>query len=149
MKKNILFIATPISGFENPKEYNIFRNKLLSAIKKLSRLEKVEKIICESQNVKTVSDYDSPYLSAQNDFRHISQSSHFILLYPQKAITGALIELGFAIALKKKILIIAPTPDVLPYMAQELDKVYSNIQNIFAPYETIDIYEIIKHFITE
>lgn len=149
MKHIKIFIASPISGFENVKDYNIFRNKLLYAIKRLLRLDIVEDITCEILGVKNVGDYETPSISAQKDFKNISDCSHFVFIYPQKTITSAFIELGYAIALKKKILIIASAQKQLPYMAQELDKVYSNIQNHFfySDDSNMNLYSIIKAFI--
>ena len=139
-----IFIATPIAGFSDEKVYNNFRIKIKALTRKL---DKNFSIISEILNISNVASYDSPSQSAAKDFQNIESSSIFVLIYPQRMPTSALVELGYALALKKRILIITTEQGILPYMLKELDKVYSNVQISYFPNGWDDVDDIIYTFV--
>jgi len=144
--KPIVFIATPIAGFADKNEYNAFRSKIKALNRKISK--KIN-VISEILKVSDVSGYDSPSLSASQDFANIEDSSYFILIYPQKIPTSALVELGYALALKRKILILSTSQEILPYMLKELDKVYDNVKISYFPFNWDGVEDIIYSFIND
>jgi len=123
--KPTVFIATPISGFEDENEYGIFRRNIKTSIRRLS---KKMIIISELINISDATAYESPAMSVEIDLKNIENSSYFVLIYPRKTPTSALIELGYALAKKKKILILTKNQETLPYMLKKIDNVYSNIK---------------------
>jgi nucleoside 2-deoxyribosyltransferase len=123
MKPNV-FIATPIAGFYDPKEYEQFRKAVKALIRKIV---KKATVLSEITGIQDITAYDPPAISAEKDFHNIFNATHFILIYPSKVPTGALVELGYALALKKQILILTKSQDLLPHMIKELDKVYTNV----------------------
>jgi len=139
-----VFIATPIAAFPSEKEYEKFRTKLKILSEKMS--EKVD-VFSAALTVPSFSAYSSPALSADQDFNNIKNSTHFILIYPQAVPTSALVELGYALALKKKILILASSRENLPYMTRELDDVYSNVQISCLYPDWDDIENVIASFL--
>ena len=62
-----------------------------------------------------------PEKSIKDDLASIANCDMFILHYPRQIPTSALMELGFAIALSKRIIIITPKRNLLPYLAQGID----------------------------
>lgn len=60
--------------------------------------------------------YDSPDKSIQEDFDSIKNNDVFLFLHPLKMQFSSLIELGYAIALGKKIVIVDRKSN-LPYLA--------------------------------
>jgi hypothetical protein len=142
--KPTVFIATPIAGFTDEKEYNVFREKIKVLSMKLS--EKVS-VISEILNVPSFSKYESPYESAIQDFKNIELATFFVLVYPQKVPTSALVELGFSLALHKKILILTTDQETLPYMLKEVDKVYSNVKISYFPSGWDDVDDTIYKFV--
>lgn len=112
-----IFLAAPISGFEDEAEYLVFRKK---AIELIDDLKKHFIVISELESIKDVGTYDSPEQSVEKDFGNIKESDCFMLLHPRKMQTSSFIELGYAYALGKPALIIAHTED-LPYMALGLN----------------------------
>jgi nucleoside 2-deoxyribosyltransferase len=108
-----IFLAAPISGFDNIDEYKEYRNRVILLIKELRKLF----CVCsELEKVDNIETYDSPEKSVKKDFQAIEDSDVFLLLHPHKMQTSSFIELGYAYALNKKILIIAEKEE-LPYMA--------------------------------
>lgn len=113
-----LFIATPISSFKIKEEYIAYRKKVVQLI---SELRKDHSVICELDEINSKEEYDSSVESLKKDYTAISNCDAFILHYPTPTPTSALIELGFAIALNKRIIIVTPNKTQLPYLVQELD----------------------------
>lgn len=116
MNKLKIFIATPISGFQNEDQYTLYRKSVLSLIKELVNDYEVH---CELQEISDKSSYDTPQDSLKKDFDAIEKSDIFILLHPMRMQSSSLIELGYACALKKKLLIVGANND-LPYLVNGL-----------------------------
>lgn len=112
-----IFLATPISGFTDPFEYEAFRQNVIQLI---DGLRKQYDVYCEIERVADASDYDTPEESVIKDFGKIDQSDVFVMVHLKKCQTSALMELGYAFAKAKKIVLIGPK-EKLPYMALGLN----------------------------
>lgn len=94
MNKLKIFIATPISGFQNDDQYILYRKNVLQLINLLSNNYEV---YCELQKILDVVSYDTPQDSLKMDFKAIEESDIFILLHPMRIQTSSLIELGMLV----------------------------------------------------
>jgi nucleoside 2-deoxyribosyltransferase len=119
-----IFLAAPISGFSDEKEYCKNRECLIKLIEQLNHHYI---IYSEILNIGSLSSYDEPGESAIKDFREIDECDVFIIYHPMRMQTSTLIELGFAIAKAKKIIIIGDV-NALPFIALGLHKYSSNIK---------------------
>lgn len=63
---------------------------------------------------------DDPESEVEWDLNHIALCDHFIMIYPVPVASSCLIELGYAIALKKRISILYREFSHLPFMAKNL-----------------------------
>lgn len=109
-----LFVATPISAFSGEADLRSFKHRFVQFIEVVrSQLPDVE-IFSEVLDIDSQEDYDDPASSAVKDFASIERCSHFMLVYPSPTASSALIELGFALALEKPVLVIAESLDDLP-----------------------------------
>ncbi len=115
MKK--IFIATPISGFNNWSEYDTFRINVLKLIDKLKQQN--YSIWSEIETIDSASEYDTPEQSVEKDMKNIMKSDIFLFIHPRRMQTSTLFELGFAFSLSKKIIIVGEEKD-LPYMVKGL-----------------------------
>ncbi len=131
MNKLNIFIAAPISGFSDENQYLKYRNGVL---KMIEILRKEHVVFSEIENFEKLDSYDDPGKSALEDFNKISNSDVFILMHPSKMQTSALIELGYALAHKKNIIIVS-RKKYLPFLTLGLCDVMENVKLI----ETIDV----------
>ncbi len=115
MKK--VFLSAPISGFDNQNEYASFRQSLSQLV---DELKKEFQLISEIEEIKNCTDYETPEQSAEKDFCEIRNADVFLLIHPKKMQTSALIELGYAFAYSKKIVIVGNRND-LPYLSLGLN----------------------------
>jgi hypothetical protein len=70
--------------------------------------------------IKTIEDYQTMDVSAKEDLAALDQSRYFVLLYPQKLVTSALFEAGYALALKLQSLYFVRDRADLPFLMREL-----------------------------
>lgn len=116
MNKLKIFLATPISGFQSEDQYILYRESVLLLIAELSNNYEV---YCELQKILDIESYDTPQDSLKKDFDAIEEADLFILLHPMRIQSCSLIELGYACALRKKLLIVGTQND-LPYFVNGL-----------------------------
>lgn len=113
-----VFISAPISGFEDKHDYEEFREFILSLIVSL-RVAGFE-VCSELEQISHSGDYDSPTKSVEDDLANIKSSEIFLMIHPKRMQTSSLMELGFACAISKAIIIIGKKSD-LPYLAKGLE----------------------------
>lgn len=147
MKKIKLFISAPIAGFENEEEYMEYRDKVVNLVEDIKRAVSIKDIYSAISEVNSVDAYDSPVQSAIQDLSALRESTHFILFYPKKVPSSALVELGYALAEKKKLLLIVNTRKDLPYMVQGFEHVeYYNTKVLEKNIENVQMRDIL-HFL--
>lgn len=140
-----IFLAAPISGFKNESEYRKNRENLIDLINKLNMKFQV---YSEILNIGSLSSYDEPGESARKDFNEISECDIFIIYHPMNMQTSTLIELGYAVAKEKKIIIISK-PDMLPYLALGLTKYSNNIKYIHSSEVNKNTFSHVEKLINE
>lgn len=121
-----IFLSTPIAGFDSEQQYEAYRKKMLGVYNKIKNCFGEKNIFAAFSQASTFSDYDSPVDSAKIDIAAIDDCDLFCLFYPKKISTSALVELGYAFAKNKKVLIVSPSIEILPYMVQGFPKAYPN-----------------------
>ena len=113
MPKKKIFLASPISGFQDEQKYVAYRESVLGFIDAISGTFDVHS---EIQEIQSTDSYDTYEESVRKDFQAIDEADIFVLLHPLRIQSSTLIELGYACAKKKKLLLIG-AEDTLPYMA--------------------------------
>lgn len=145
MNKLKIFIAAPISGFNDIEEYNKYRDLLLNFI---NFLRKEFNVYSEIEKISNTDCYDDPKKSVINDFDRIQESDILIFYHPKRMQTSTLVEFGYAFAKNKKIIIIA-NPKDLPYLMQGISDVFSNVMIIESANLnekiTKEIVKVLKH----
>ena len=112
-----IFVSTPITGFGNIQDFLSFKEYAVSIIDMLKSLGYL--VYNEFEHIESEKCFDSPSKSVDDDFMKIKKANVFILIHPRKMQTSSLIELGYACALQKKIIIIGNYDD-LPFLAKGL-----------------------------
>jgi len=130
-----IFISFPIAGVKDKKEreeVNEFANKLEISLKNIG----YRKIFNASLHFSNNHDHQPPRVACETDFGALDKSKNFLLLYPEKIATSALIELGYALGGQKKIIMCSPSIHNLPFLARGLGEAYRNVS--FLEYEDND-----------
>ena len=137
MSRIKIFLAAPISAFKNEAEYIRNQKDILSLI---SKLDAKFQVYSEILNIGTLSLYDEPGESVIKDLNEIDLSDVFIIYHPMNMQTSTFIELGYAVAKGKKIIIIGKMDD-LPFLILGLSKYSSDIKIIPSSELGEDVFE--------
>ena len=122
-----LFVSAPMASFENSREYEASRVSILDTIKGMKKNCGFSSVFYAGYEINSFKKFESEDLSVAEDYASLRNSSNFILIYPRKIATSALIELGWAMVMKKPIIIFVKKMDDLPYLMKHADSVYKNI----------------------
>jgi nucleoside 2-deoxyribosyltransferase len=122
------FIAAPLSGVKSESELIDIKKEIYRLQNLLAAEFNFENIFYAGSNINSKTDFDSPKESALNDLGSINNTKLFILVYPYETLTSALIEVGYAIALKKRTIIFTKSRGELPYLLKEVDLAYSFVK---------------------
>ena len=130
-----IFISFPIASFADHnkrKEINDFANKLEAEFKRIG----YKKIFNASLHFSDKHDHQPPKVAAKIDFDALDKSRNFVLIYPEKLASSSLIELGYAIAINKNIVMCSDDIHTLPFLARGFNECFDNI--CFVEYPNLD-----------
>ena len=126
-RKYDLFVSAPMASFDNSQEYESYRASILDAVREIKKSCSFSDVFYAGHEINSFKDFESDDLSVAQNYSSLRNSTNFILLYPRKIATSALIELGWAMVMKKPIIIFVKNRDDLPYLMKHADSVYRNI----------------------
>jgi hypothetical protein len=113
------FVSAPMAAAETEKQYEDIRNDVLKVMQAIRDYLRMDKIYFAGESIPTKQDFDTQVLAIQDDFERIEQSKMFVMLYPKRLASSVLVEVGFALALKKPTVIFVHREDDLPYLLRE------------------------------
>ena len=122
-----LFVSVPMASFDKSDEYEKFRESILDAIRGIKKSCSFKYVFFAGQEISSFKDFESADLSIIEDYTALKNSINFVLIYPKQLATSALIELGWAMVMKKPIIIFSKDRGELPYLMKNADAVYKNI----------------------
>lgn len=121
-----IFIAFPIAAVKNiteRKALNDFAKRLETELKRIG----YKKIFNASLHFSNNHEHQPPPIAAKIDIKAIDSSKNFILLYPEKIATSALIELGYAMSGNKNIVMCSNNIYTLPFLARGFSEAFRNV----------------------
>ena len=126
-RKYDLFVSVPMAAFDTTTEYEAFRSAILDCIRGIKNSCAFSDVFYAGQEIGSFKEFESEDLSVTQVYSALKNSSNFLLIYPKKLPTSALIELGWAMVMNKPIIIFSKGRDELPYLMKNADSVYKNI----------------------
>ena len=72
-------------------------------------------------------EFEDPVAAVKEDLKAVDESKSFLMIFPEKIATSALVELGYALARNKRIWIWIKDENDLPYLIKKLDAAYPNV----------------------
>lgn len=121
-----IFIAAPLSAYSS-NEYEEKRDEMLLIAEMLMVMPNVSSVFYAGMNLTEKTNFDNPEKAILEDFLEIKNCNVFILVYPKKIVTSALIEIGYALCMEnKEIGVFVNSLDDLPFLLTKIDRVYKN-----------------------
>lgn len=115
-----LFVAVPMATLKDDTERLEVRKSIVNLIDLIKRRCQLGEIFYAAIKADTEENFDPPALGLKHNVPRIRASKRFLLIYPQKAPTGALIELGMALGLGKATTIFVKDGVELPYLLRDV-----------------------------
>jgi hypothetical protein len=116
-----LFIAAPMSALQ-PNEYAGGRDDVLAVIDALAHEHGVSRVYFAGAAIHQVGEFTAEDEALRRDIAALRHSRLFVLLYPQKLVTSALVEVGFALGLGLPCLLLVNDRDDLPYLLHQAEE---------------------------
>lgn len=120
-----VFLSVPMAATDSDEEYKALRERTLALIATLKTECQFQNIYYAGDGSPTKADFDPPKLAVLDDFERVKQTRYFVLLYPSKLASSALIETGFALALGKTIVVFVRRRDDLPFLLRSAESLKS------------------------
>jgi nucleoside 2-deoxyribosyltransferase len=117
-----VFLATPMSGFGDDAAYARHRTTMLEAVQ-IIRDAGIGPVYFAGEQIASTSEFTAEQEAFLKDFDALRASSVFCLVYPQRVISSALIELGVALALDKPTYVFTTRRKNLPYLVSSAEAV--------------------------
>ncbi|NOQ23737.1 MAG: hypothetical protein GQ564_00100 [Bacteroidales bacterium] len=124
-----IFISYPIAGAKNKTEKNEIKDFIIQIEKKLKTWGYKE-IFNATTYFDKEHDNQPPAVASKIDLKAVHDSKSFILLYPTKVATSALVELGYALGGDKNILICTTNSKILPFLVRGFNEAFHNVRII-------------------
>lgn len=125
-----IFLSFAIAGNNSKVKRNVvedYVNRLDSLLRECG----YNSIFNASKYFEPSHEKQQPVDAAIEDFAAVENSKNFILLYPEKTPTSALMELGYALRDKRNILIISKDEHTLPFLARGMAEAHGNVRTIY------------------
>ncbi len=124
--KRSVFISSPMNSSRNDDEYKALRSNILSLCERMTTLD-FSKVIYPGESIESKSEFEGESIAINSNFKKLKSAECLLAIYPQNVASSILTEIGYAIALTKKIVIFTKNKNKLPFMLREANML-SNIK---------------------
>ncbi len=124
IKRNSIYISVPMASIQKDLEYSELREFLIDLKQTLKKVG-FKDIYCPMIDKEDKDHFDGKTKAIKENFTILKQVDSILVVYPKKLPSSTLVEIGYGIALSKKMVIFYS--DGLPYM---LERVGNYIQNV-------------------
>lgn len=111
-----IFISSPMAGYDNNQKYTDYRTLILNVRNVLVKEKNAKNVIYAGSRIETINDFEDKGLSLQMVYRYVQQCKSFILIYPEKVASSVFLEVGWAIAMRKPLVLFVRDRDDLPFL---------------------------------
>lgn len=113
-----------------PDAYEADRALVVKLSEKLREIG-FSKVYYPGENRLHQSDFNDSYLALSSELRQIRKCAAFVFHWPTAVTSSALFQLGYALALEKRILILVRNPADLPFLVRALQQLKKVSQCVY------------------
>lgn len=137
VKKRSVFLSSPMASL-NDDEYEKFHTQMLLVQAAIKKECKSRQVFYPGQNIEKSERFEGKQKAIDKNFIKLKECEYLVVIYPEMLTSSVLVEVGYALALSKKIIIFVKNKEDLPYILQEADKSINNV-NLYTYTEVEDI----------
>jgi len=115
-----LFVAAPMAAFSDRLAYESNRKSVLSMINEIVTETGINSVYYAGMTIGEVNEFDPAKDALEEDLGSLLRSKMFLLVYPNPLPTGALVELGYAMALRLPVGILVREHSDLVYFMRHI-----------------------------
>lgn len=135
MKKKSLFLASPMAA---AKLYTETRDETLRVKEALYKCCGVKEIYYPGEHIPSTGVFEGKEKALKKDFQKLKSAEFCVFIYPEKAVTSILLEIGYVIALNKKTIVFVRDRKDLPFMLELADHCVPRLKiYVFDTYDDI------------
>lgn len=120
-----VFLSIPMAGLEHPQGFETHKDLSVRLTEQLERIENVE-VYCGYSKVTNKDEYQKVEAAPVEILKAIRKCSYFIAILSERVYTGTLVEIGYALARRKHVIIWYKTEGGKPNLPWILDLLGSN-----------------------
>lgn len=124
VKKSTIYICVPMSCIDET-EYLYYRDQVIKMENELRQIGFTD-VICPMINIENKSNFDGKTKAIKENFANLKQVDSMIVIYPRHMPSSILVELGYGIALSKRIVIFYK--DNLPYIVEKSGETMEHVK---------------------
>lgn len=113
-----VFISAPMNSCESNDEYKTLRTHILK-LKILLMKQGISEVIYPADTIETKEDFDGEVSVINSNFCKLKSVKCLIAIYPTPIPSSVLMEIGYALALSKNIIVFTKNRRALPFMLRE------------------------------
>lgn len=124
--KHDVFLSVPMAAFETEAQYQAFRAeamKVVTALRQHSGL----RVFCAIERIESIKQFDTYGVGAREDIEALNDSANFVLIYPERLVTSALFEAGYALARGMPCRFFVRKTTDLPFLMRKLPEVFQHV----------------------
>ena len=115
-----LFIAAPMSALSG-EAYAAGRGDIVRIMERLSAVHDFGPIYFAGAAISGPEAFSGEAAALRRDLEALRRSRMFVLVYPSKTVTSALVEVGYAMALRLPCLLLVNAREDLPYLLKQAE----------------------------
>ena len=142
VKRKSVFLSSPMASLEDD-EYEQFQDQMLRVQATIKKECKSKEVFYPGQNIEKVERFEGKQKAINKNFARLKECEYLLVIYPEALTSSVLVEIGYAMALSKKIIVFVRDRNNLPYILQEADKSIGNI-NMYTYTDVSEIIDKIK-----
>lgn len=143
-QKRSVYISSPMATLSNDN-YNYFQKSMVGIQQALKNHCKASIVFYPGEKIPSKDQFDGKQKAIQNNFSKLAESEYLLAVYPQCLASSVLTEIGYALALSKKIIVFVKNKSDLPYMLQEADITINNFHLYTYSKEDDIIHQIVSN----
>lgn len=135
-----VFISCPVCSIENQELFKRYENDAKEIKEHLKQKSKLKKVYCFSAMTNVKDGPGSSEKKVATMLKILKHCRYYMAFFPQKVCSGALVEVGIAIALRKPSVIFVYDKNDIPRLLQKIPNIY--------PFLKVYVYKELSDFLS-
>lgn len=121
-----VFLSVPMAAFGSDAQYQPFRAEAMKVVQAL-RQQCGLTVFCALEKIESIAQFDTYGVGAREDVEALQSSAHFVMIYPERLVSSALFEAGYALARGLPCRFFVRQASDLPFLMRKLPEVFSHV----------------------